>query len=524
MIKRYVLVILFALPSLLLHAQYPFGEDDDDKQSPLSGVEYATEAQVSVSDGKTPLWLNANKHGLSSLDEVNGYVRASIARPLELDSMSKWGVGYGVDVAVPFHYTSHVVVQQAYAQLRWLHAAVTVGSKEYAMELKNNKLSSGSQTLGINARPVPQVRIALPDYWILPFGAGWLRIKGHMAYGRMTDDRWQHDFTARQSKYADHVNYHSKAGYLKIGNEDRFFPWSVEMGLETASTFVGTTYKPDNDGTMVAANGETGLKGMCHAFIPGGHEAEETVYQNVAGNQVGSWLLRINYDSDLWGFSLYGDKFFEDHSAMLFVDYDGYGKGEAWNSKEDHRYLLYKMKDFILGAEIRLRDSKWIDHIVGEYVYTKYQSGPVYHDHTYNISDLIGGIDDYYNNYVYTGWQHWGQVIGNPLYRSPLYNDDGKIDVKDNRFMAFHLGVSGQPTDQFDYRILATWQEGLGTYVYPYSHKRHNLSMMAEASYHFTGKLSGWSIKGAYGMDLGSIIGNNYGAQITISKKGVFKL
>ena len=32
-----------------------------------------TEAQASFSDGRTPLWLNANKYGLSSLDHTNGY-------------------------------------------------------------------------------------------------------------------------------------------------------------------------------------------------------------------------------------------------------------------------------------------------------------------------------------------------------------------------------------------------------------------------------------------------------------------
>jgi hypothetical protein len=29
--------------------------------------------------------------------------------------------------------------------------------------------------------------------------------------------------------------------------------------------------------------------------------------------------------------------------------------------------------------------------------------------------------------------------MGNPLYRSPIYNSDGKVEVKNNRFLAFHL-------------------------------------------------------------------------------------
>ena len=111
-------------------------------------------------------------------------------RPLSTDSARRWAIGYGVDVAVPVNYTSNVVVQQAFAESRWLHGVLSVGAKEYPMELKSQTLSSGSQTLGINARPVPQVRIALPEYWTIPWTKRWLHLKGHIAYGMMTDDSW----------------------------------------------------------------------------------------------------------------------------------------------------------------------------------------------------------------------------------------------------------------------------------------------------------------------------------------------
>ena len=130
----------------------------------------------------TPLWLNANKFGLSSLDKNNGYARGSLIRPLRTDSGFKWGVGYGVDVAVPYNFTSNVVVQQAFVEGRWLHGILSIGSKEYPAEMKNNELSSGGQAVGINARPVPQVRIALSDYWTLPFTGGWSTSQDH-SYG-----------------------------------------------------------------------------------------------------------------------------------------------------------------------------------------------------------------------------------------------------------------------------------------------------------------------------------------------------
>lgn len=491
----------------------------------LEGMEYNVELQAGYSEGKTPLWLNANKYGLSSLEETNGYLRAGIKRPLAVDERRKWGIGYGLDIAVPVNYTSNIVIQQAYAEARWLHGVLTIGAKEYPMELKNNELSSGSQTLGKNARPVPQVRIALPEYWTVPLTKGWLHLKGHIAFGKMTDDNWQHEFTGKQSKYADDVLYHSKAGYLKIGNEEVFCPWSLELGLEMAAQFGGTAYNPNGDGSMTVYDNETGLKAYWDAFFAGGSDVNETTYQNVEGNQVGSWVMRVNYENDYYRFSLYADKYFEDHSSMFQLDYDGYGTGEEWNTKKKSRYLLYDFKDWMLGAEVDIKGNLWVNGVVLEYLYTKYQSGSIYHDHTPSISDHIGGRDNFYNHGIFTGWQHWGQVMGNPLYRSPIYNEDGTINVDDNRFMAFHLGLKGDPTDNLHYRILGTYQEGLGTYSKPYTKKHHNISVLAEATYTFTDKrMKGWSIRGGYGMDFGSILGHNYGMQLTISKTGLLKL
>lgn len=520
---------IYFLVLFLLQIVTPlFAQDfDEDKKGyiPLAkALEYDIEMQSTFSEGRTPLWLNANKYGLSSLDNTNGYLRAGVFRPLRTDSARRWGMGYGLDVAVPYNFTSDFVVQQAFVEGRWLHGVMTVGSKEYPMELKNNLLSSGSQTLGINARPIPQVRIALPEYWTLPFAKGWLHLKGHIAYGRMTDDRWQHEFTDRKNKYADDVLFHSKAGYLKIGNEDVFCPFSLELGLEMAATFGGTAYRPDGKGGMTVLKGDTGFGAYWNAFVPGGYDTGETTYQNVEGNHVGSWLIRMNWDMDMWRFSVYADKYFEDHSAMFQLDYDGYGKGEEWDEKKKSRYVLYDFKDIMLGMELNIKYDRWINDVVFEYIYSKYQSGPIYHDHTNTISDHIGGRDNFYNHSIYTGWQHWGQVIGNPLYRSPIYNEDGTIMVKDNRFMAFHLGIDGRPFPRFMYRVLASWQEGLGTYDEPYENKRNNFSLLVEGEYAFGGKLlNGWKVKGGYGMDLGAILGDNYGFQVTIVKNGLIK-
>ncbi len=529
MLKLYTLLCTL-LCSASLYAQYGgYNKVDTVKHHGLDNLHYKFEVQASLSQGTTPLWLNANKYGLSSLDETNGYVRAAIARPLSTDDGRKWGLGYALDVAAAANYTSTAIVQQAYVEGRWWHGTLTIGAKEYPMELKDNRLSSGSQTLGINARPVPQVRIALPEYWTLPFANGWLHLKGHIAYGMMTDDNWQHDFTQRQQKYADNVFYHSKAGYLKLGNEDVFCPWSLELGLEMATTFGGTSYINQN-GTMVKIENGKGLSSFYHAFIPGGSETVEqgTVYENEEGNLLGSFLMRVNYDAETWRLSVYADKYFEDHSSMLQMDYDGYGSGDNWNNKEKRRYFLYDVKDCMLGISYRTKYDRWLNGLTLEYLYTKYQSGPVYHDHSQNLSAHICGNDDFYNHYIYTGWQHWGQAMGNPLYTSPIYNKDGKIIFHNNRFFAFHFGADGNIQSNLSYRVLATYQTAYGTYTDPYYDPKHDFSFLLETQYHFTNKtgfLHDCHLKAGYGMDFGSLLdGINYGLQLTFTKTGLLNL
>lgn len=474
------------------------------ERSLTDSLSYRAEMQATMTSGDyTPLWLNANKYGLSSLKTANGYLRGSIFRPLSADDGRKWGLGYGADVAVAAGFTSTLIVQQAYVEGRWLKGTLTVGAKEYPMELKNQALSSGSQTLGINARPVPQVRLALPEYWTIPGTKNWLALKGHIAYGKTTDDGWQKDFAAPQTRYTEGTLYHSKAGYLKIGPGNL----TAELGLEMACQFGGTSHLFEK-GVETVYDNDGGLKGFKNALIPGGTDATDGNYRNTEGNQLGSWVMRLNYDQPQWNLAVYADQFFEDNSMMFHVN------------KSGDKYYWYNFKDCLLGAELKLKDVSWLNDIVVEYLYTKYQAGPVYHDHTKAVDVQISGRDNYYNHYLYTGWQHWGQVIGNPLYLSPLYNADGSIEVEHNRFVAWHLGFSGSPSHQLNYRVLASWQKSYGSYYYLPATPLENVSCMAETDYMLK---DGWSIKGAIAADFGKLRGDNFGFQLSIVKTGFIK-
>ena len=470
-------------------------------------IGYEAEVQVSASDGQTPLWLTANKHGVSSVDGSNGHVRASLFRHASPDSLHKWRIGYGIDAFAAYNYTSKARLQQLYADVEWRLVRLSIGAKERPMQLKHSLLSSGSQTLGTNATPIPEVRLELPEYWSITGHSNWAAIKGHIGYGMLTDGRFQQSYVQGSGfHYARHALYHSKAGYLRLGNEKRF-PLTLEGGLEMACQFGGTAYNVTTaqDGLLSQpVKMGHGLKDFVDAtFGTGGDSTDGDAYANATGNTVGSWLLRLNYRGNGWGIAAYMDHYFEDHSQM---------------------FMQYGWKDGLYGVELHLPQNPVATTLVYEHIGTLDQSGPIYHDRTDAIPDQVSGRDDYYNHILYPGWEHWGQAIGNPLFITPLYRADGTLSFDDNRFTAHHVGVSGQPTGEWAYRVLYTYERSHGSYAKPLASKRSTHSALAEVTFtpQRIGHLDtrGWSLKAALGLDHGQLLGNHTGFQLTLSKRG----
>lgn len=518
------LLTLVALSIVISHTTPTFAEGGE--------MSHTIEFQASASNNKTPLWLNANKYGLSSLNRYNAYARGICSYQNSFDA---WNIDYQIcgDLVLPFlfkytgyngsEYSSSIILQQLYAEFKWRNILLTVGSKQQPMKLRDNALSSGAQTLGINSRPIPQGRIQTSDWWVIPGFKQWLAFQGHIAYGIMSDANWEESFVGLSgNKYNRWTRYHEKAGFLRVGNTEKY-PLYVTVGLEMAAQFGGSLcnfrgtdqigYRSNYDISL-----NSGIKDYWNAFIPGGGDTGETQFENAEGNHLGSWLVRLDWKRENYAIGFYWDHFFEDHSGMFHLDYDGYGSGTDWNTKKKFRFFAYDFKDGQFGMDVKFANGTWLQKMVLEFINTKYQSGPVYHDHNSGNPDHIGGNDNYYNHYSQPGWQHWGQVIGNPLYRSPMYNKNGFIGIESNRFTAWHLGLSGTLPfiRDFNYRMLVSWQKAFGTYDIPFIHPRENVSGMFEISLVPFKAIKQLKLKGAIGFDTGRIYDRNAGVQFTM--------
>ena len=137
---------------------------------------WMVEGNAVTSSRHTPFWLMNNRMGLSSLEKNNGYMRAGFFREMHHDRRFSWG--FGADLVVPYHYTSHFVIQQLYWEIRYRSLELTIGSKERYMGVVNEELGSGDMTFSQNARPVPQVFLSMPEYEWVPWTKQMLAVKG----------------------------------------------------------------------------------------------------------------------------------------------------------------------------------------------------------------------------------------------------------------------------------------------------------------------------------------------------------
>lgn len=472
---RYILIALaFLLPPFIMEAQTGLK-----KENLSSFVEYG--ASVHTGDN-TPLWQVSNQHGLSSLDN-NTYLRGGA---FYTDTLRRWRLEAGLDMAVAAGFTSTFILQQAYADIRYGWLGLSVGSKEIDSPLLNRQLSSGGLTWSGNARPIPQVWIGLPEYvQVLPR----LALKAEISYGWFTDNNYQKKQAGEDHWYTKSIKYHHKSGFLRIGVPQG--RWQLDVGMSLDVQFGG--YKSAG---FDAGDLGNSLKDYFKVLIPqrggdSGPEGEQIAYQ---GNFMGSEHIRMTYRHDEFAISAYLENYYDDFSGM--------GKRNGF--------------DGLWGIEYKSNKRQAMNGFVLEYYQTTNQSGPM-HGLDFSAVEKTGGADDYYNNDWYPGWVHWGMTMANPLIASPIYNKDGDMTFRYNRVRAIHLGWSGDISNEWTYLAKLSYNKTWGTPFKPIPDILENFSTFA-AVFYSPRKWKGWSFHASVAFDTGGIYGDNLGCRLKVHK------
>lgn len=471
----------------------------------LAGAEATVEMSGTLAHGDyAPLWLSANRYGLSSVNTSSSYERVTFERPVAADSARTFRLGYGVDVALMQHSVSTLQFNQAYVELQYKKVGLTMGSRRQPIALRNQSLTSGGLGLGNNAVPIPQARLEI-DYFDLFGTHGWWMWRGYVSYGFMTDNSYVRDYVSGNHRYALSTLYHEKALFWRFGRTD-ILPLQFEIGLQMAAEWGGTTNNATgrNHSEAETLRHHHGLHALWNTFFASGSDETDGVDRNTQGNHLGSYTMALAYrNPHHWGARAYFERFFEDQSMLT---------------------VQYGISDHLLGLEVNLPETWPVNGLVIEHLSTRSQSGAVYHDKTATLPEKMNGRDNYYNHSLYNGWQHWGQTPGHPFLTSPIYNKtkvydtDGNLMFLNNRVTAWHVGLQGRLHDELRYRLLFSVTRNWGTYDVPFDNVYKQNYFLGELTY-LPRRLPDWRGCLAFGVDHGGLLGNSTGVQLTLSRK-----
>ncbi|MBD5231801.1 MAG: capsule assembly Wzi family protein [Bacteroidales bacterium] len=394
-------------------------------------------------------------------------------------------------------------LQQLWAGVKYRGVYLKAGMWNRDNSLFNSRLGVGDIVLSDNARPVPRLSAGFIDFQNIPFTRGWVQICGEVSWGKMTDSKWNEN----------HFNYYNS--FLTTGVWMGFAschfrtnpsqPFSVTVGMQSATQFGGSAAWYRDGEVYSTYKSPVRFKDFINALFPwaGGSSTNAGDVAYYDGNHLGSWDLRLRY-------RLRGGDELTAYMQSPWEDGSGVGKLNGF--------------DAVWGVEYRAADRDAIlTGAVVEYIDFTNQSGPMHwapgDKPGTQIPSQATGADDYFNNYMYNGWTNYGQMLGTPFVPGTIYNTDGFLRITDNRVRGFRLGAEGHIDDTLTWRALLGYRTSWGTPLLPKPERTSCTSMLMEATWQ-PPMLPGVGLRGAIAWDAGKLLGNNFGAMLTISYSG----
>jgi hypothetical protein len=470
---------------------------------------YRLEIFGSAATGEhTPFWSVNQNWGIVPLEANNFYLRRSAFHEQILND--EWSFDAGIDIvgATSSAY-GNLWIQQLYGRLNWKIWRLDIGAREDYTSHMNARLSSGDFVKSNNYRPIPDIKLSIPEYILVPYTKGNMYIKGHFAIGYYLDSRWKENKARPYNQsYTTELLSHHKSIYFRFGNIETKNRMQLTVEMDHVTQWGGKLYNYQSNRYEVNHQ-PRGLDDFFRIVIAkeGSLFSTQSDQLYVSGSQWGAYLFKWDYKlTNKDQLSVYTNHFFDDGSGMVFENY----------------------RDGLFGLEYKKKNKSWLSGAVFEYIYTKQQTGPIHFnlnmddEHRSKLMKKGNGCDNYYNNGDYVqGPSYFGRTMGTPLLLSPMYNTDGSLNFKSNRIIAFHLGVEGYLHPTLQYRLLLTTGRTWGRYIIPFRSIKKGFASHLELIY-TPDRLEGFDITLSAGYDKGEFFGGDtFGSSITFSKRGV---
>lgn len=421
-----------------------------------------------------PFWNVSNQYGKYSLSPIDAMAGVKIEA---IDTSGSFiSLDYGFEGYLPATHGATFRIHEGYLAINTPLLTFRAGRREEVIGNQDTLLSTGGTVWSSNAMPMPKLVIATPGYVDVPFTKGYVEVNGSLAHGWFEEDR-----------YVKNVYLHQKHAHIRFGGD---FFLNFSLGLIHFAQWGGVSPNPRFEDLPADWDAYKRVF-FVQQGDPGTVDTAEVI--NKLGNHLGARNYRIDYNHDRFTASFYFQTIFEDNSGLSKLFYEDGIKG-----------LTFKMRD----------KQKIVNQVVLEYMQTTYQSGPV-HD-IFSDSIKLKGNDNYFNHAIYnSGWSYLNMTLGTPLITSPIFNDDSKRGIINNRVMAFHIGIGGK-VESLNYSTFFTYYINRGTFKHPFPSHKNQFSWYFETT--IPEVWLGIDLKIMLAADIGQMYGNNLGVNFLLSK------
>ena len=387
-----------------------------------------------TSNGTVPFWLRSNQYGSVPLDGASlsliGFARKDFDPGKE--QLFDWGASF--EGRANIGQGSDLTLIEGYGKVRLGIFELRAGRSKKITGLCDTTLTSGSWAISGNSLGIPEIELAVRDYWSLPWLGELFAFKGNFAHGWMGDLQMARFILLDTLTLRSYL--HQKSLYGLFGKPSwrvRFyagFNHQVVWGSERDYYLEDYTLTP----------WETYLY-----VITGKRFSNGYIQQERQGNHLGSIDLGLEFELSGVKILLYRQNLYEVGGlAHLANIQDGLNGLMIENLQQESRKTIW---------------SKFLF----EFLYTKNQAGRPW------SPEFGSPYEPYYNHGQYlTGWSLDGTGLGNPFISTreylrqelPAHPDDYFVN---NRVLAFHLAGKGAIND-VDIKFKASWSRNFGTY------------------------------------------------------------
>ncbi|TDO56473.1 capsule assembly protein Wzi [Sunxiuqinia elliptica] len=447
-------------------------------RSNLPAIDIESRSMVSSAEA-VPFWMQMNQQGIyDSDDSFQQLFLLGLTSQESNKEINKVQLTYGLLAVGRISDHSDFQLVNYWGRVNWKNWYIHLGAKPEPVFGNGLSLTNGNLFLSNNARPMPRVGFGTNDFQL--FQSGWL--------SRFAFDFEYNEYFLIDDRYVEDANLHHKRLDVKY----TFLPrWELSVGLDHWVFWGGVSP------TLGKIPGWEDYLRYITGRV-GGDSAPSIDQANVAGNQLGQYLVSITNRGEHNHWKFYWQHLWEDRSGIQLENAPDGLWGVMWHRKTDSYPLLEAM--------------------VVEYTNTRDQSGE-YHKHRpdpenpdYEIGE---GRDNYFTHGVYrSGFVSYNRMMGLPLFVPAIGEDGISTGFSNTRLWGIHQGMSGWLSEDIEWKSWLTYSKHYGNYGAEYDSSKSWLSVAAQVGYFVPD--SRWQVKAKLAYDDGAVLDSGFGAELRL--------